>query len=93
MDEMRLTKIVKIVTSVATAFVFLMVAIIIAEYIKISSLNRKIEDVTNELNSLSSTESELNDNLEYHSTSVYIEDYARRELRMLDQGENYIIFE
>ena len=93
MNEQRLTKIVKIVTSCVTAFVLLIIGIIIAEYIKINSLNKKIEDVTSELNQLSSAETELTENMDYHSSDAYIEDYARRELRMLDKNEQYIIFE
>ena len=93
MEAQKLTKIVKIVTSVATAFVVLLVGIIVAEYIKINSLNREIDDITSNLENLSKTESAIEKDTSYHSSSIYIEDYARRELRMLENGENYIIFE
>jgi len=93
MNAERLTKIVKIVTACATVFVFLLVSIIIAEYIKINSLNKKIEDVTTEIDNLAVSKNELESNMDYHSSSTYIEDYARRELRMLDDGEHYVIFE
>ena len=86
----RLTKLVKIITSAATAFVFLLVAIIIAEYIKINSLNRKIDDVTQSIDNLSRTQSELETDMEYHSSSIYIEDMARRELKMLKDNEIYL---
>lgn len=93
MEAQKLTKIVKIVTSIATTLVVLLVGIIVAEYIKINSLNNKIDDITNELDNLSQIETTLEQDTNYHSSSIYIEDYARRELRMLDDGESYIIFE
>jgi len=93
MDAQKLQKTVKMITIFATLFVFLLVSIIVAEYIKIGSLNNKIENITTEIDNLSKTESELEDNMDYHSSSTYIEDYARRELRMLDDGEVYIVFE
>ena len=93
MDAQKLQKTVKMITVFATLFVFLLVSIIVAEYIKIGSLNKKIDDITSEIDSLSTTEATLKNNMEYHSSSTYIEDYARRELRMLDDGEVYIIFE
>lgn len=93
MNTEKLTKIVKIVTICATTFVFLLISIIIAEYIKINSLNRKIDDITTEIDNLSKSETELGTNIDYHSKDIYIEDYARRELRMLDEGEVYIVFE
>lgn len=92
MNTERLTKIVKIVTTCATVFVVLLISIIIAEYIKINSLNRKIEDITTEIDTLSQSKTELDTNTEHHSKSIYIEDYARRELRMLDEDEVYIKF-
>ena len=93
MSTEKLTKIVKIVTVCATVFVFLLVSIIVAEYIKINSLNRQIDDITTEIDALSQSKSELDKNMDYHLSQTYIEDYARRELRMLDNGEVYIVFE
>lgn len=93
MTAEKLTKIVKIVTACATVFIVLLVSIIVAEYIKINALNRKIQDVTNDIDTLSSKKNELETDLDYHSRDIYIEDYARRELRMLKDGEVYIDFE
>lgn len=93
MEPEKLTKIVKLVTTLATVFVFLLVGIIVAEYIKIASLNKKIDDVTNNIETLSKNESDINADMKHHSSSTYIEDYARRELRMLDENEYYIQFE
>ena len=93
MEAKKLTKIVKMVTTIATIFVFLLISIIVAEYIKISSLNKKIDDITTDIDNLSATQEEINSDMEHHSSPTYIEDYARRELRMLDDGEVYISFE
>lgn len=93
MTAEKLTKIVKIVTASATVFILLLVSIIVAEYIKINSLNRKIQDVTTDIDYLSSSKTNLEADLDYHSRDIYIEDYARRELRMLKDGEVYIDFE
>ena len=93
MDAQKLQKTVKTITALATLFVFLLISIIVAEYIKIGSLNNKIDNITTEIDNLSQTETTLKNNMEYHSSSTYIEDYARRELRMLDDGEVYIVFE
>ena len=93
MEPKKLTQIVKIVTSCATVLLVLLVGIIVAEYIKINSLSKKIEDVTAEIDTLSQTQNQLENNMEYHASSIYIEDYARRELRMLDDGEVYIVVE
>lgn len=92
MTAEKLTKIVKIVTSLATAFVVLMVGIIVAEYIFIGSLNKKIDDITTEMDNLSQKQSELQNNID-NMDSDYIEDYARRELGMLKDGEHYVVFE
>lgn len=93
MTAEKLTKIVKIVTASATVFIVLLVSIIVAEYIKINTLNRKIQDVTTDIDTLSSQKTELETDLDYHSRDIYIEDYARRELRMLKDGEVYIDFQ
>ena len=93
MDPQRLTKLVKIITSCATVLLVLLVGIIVAEYIKINSLTKKIDDVTAEIDTLSKTQNQLENDMEYHASSIYIEDYARRELRMLDDGEVYIVIE
>lgn len=92
MDAQKLQKKVKIITVLATLFVFLLVGIIVAEYIKIGTLNNKIESITTEIDNLSQTESTLKDR-NSNIDDDYIEDYARRELRRLKPGEFYIVFE
>lgn len=92
MDAQKLQKKVKIITVLATLFVFLLVGIIVAEYIKIGSLNNKIESITTEIDNLSKTESTLKDRTS-NIDDEYIEDYARRELNRLKENEFYIVFE
>ena len=91
MDAQKLQQKVKIITVIATLFVFLLVGIIVAEYIKISSLNNKIESITTEIDTLSKTETDL-ENKNSNIDNEYIEDFARRELRRLYDGELYIEF-
>ena len=97
MDTQKLQQKIKIITVIATLFVFLLVGIIVAEYIKITSLNNKIDNIKTEIETLSLKESDLEDKNSSISSdedyNTYIEDYARRELGRLKKGEFYIIYE
>lgn len=93
MEAKKLTKLVKIVTSLATVFLFLLVSIIIFEYIKINSLSKKLDDITSLIEEKEAALYDVNTNTKNHSEQEYMEDFARRELGYLDDKEVYIIFE
>lgn len=97
MNTQKLQKKIKLITVFATLFVFLLVGIIVAEYIKITTLNNKIDNIKTEIATLSLKESDLEDKnssiSEDEDYNTYIEDYARRELGRLKEGEFYIIYE
>lgn len=92
MEAKKLTQLVKLITSIATIFLFLLVSIIIFEYIKINSLNKEIEDVTKTIAEQEQLLYDINKSKENHSSSIYMEDVARRELGHLDENEVYIKF-
>jgi len=92
MEAKKLTQLVKLITSIATVFLFLLVSIIIFEYIKINSLNKEIEDVTKTIAEQEQLLYDINNSKENHSSSIYMEDVARRELGHLDENEVYIKF-
>ena len=92
MEAKKLTRLVKLITSLATVFIFLLISIIIFEYVKINSLNKEIEDVTKTIKEQEQLLYDINSNKENHSSSIYMEDVARRELGHLDENEVYIKF-
>lgn len=92
MEPRKLTKLVKLITSLATVFLFLLVSIIIFEYIKINSLNKKIDDITTKIEEQEQALYDINSDKKNHSSQIYMEDVARRELGHLNEDEVYIIF-
>ena len=93
METQKLTKIVKIVTTAATLFVCTLLVVIIFEYVKINSLNKKIDNVSEKINEQEQLLASYNEDTKNHSSSIYMEDVARRELGRLNTNESYIEFE
>lgn len=92
MEAEKFTKIVKLVTSLATLFVCTLVVVIIFEYIKINSLNNKLDDITEKIEQQEQLLDGYTENTKNHSTLIYMEDVARRELGRLNENESYIEF-
>lgn len=93
MEAEKFTKIIKLVTTLATLFVCLLVGIIIFEYVKINSLNNKIEDVTTKIEQQEQTLASYKEDTKNHNSLIYMEDVARRELGRLNENESYLEFE
>lgn len=93
MEAEKLTKIVKIVTTAATLFICSLVVLIIFEYVKINSLNKKLINVSEKIAEQEELLISYEKDTENHSSDIYMEDIARRELGRLNNNESYLEFE
>lgn len=92
MEPRKLTRLVKLITSLATVFIFLLISIIIFEYIKINSLRNKIDDITTTIEEQEQIYHDIKQDTSNAETLSYMKDVARRELGLLDKDEVYIKF-
>lgn len=93
MGTEKLTRLVKIITSAVASFLLLLVSVIVFEYIKINNLNKKIDNVSENISQLEKSKQSLETSMENRSSGdSFIEQYAREELGMLDDNEVYFEF-
>ena len=93
MQEKRTMLIVKLVTALATLVVVVLVGVVSFQTIKMKSLQRKQESLDEQILMLESQLSTLQDGIVNRSSSIYIEETARNDLGMLDENEDYFVFE
>lgn len=93
MQEKRTMLIVKLVTALATLVVVVLVGIVSFQTIKMKSLQRKQESLDEQILVLEGQLLNLQDGIVNRSSSIYIEETARNDLGMLDENEDYFVFE
>ncbi len=92
MEQKKFTKIVKIATICATCFLVIMVGIILGQYIKLGSINRKESNLDAQLASMNSQRQSLEQGIENRLSYSYLEQQAREQLGMIKQGETLYIY-
>ena len=94
MTQAKLANLVKLITVVASVFLFVLVCIIIFQYAHLGSLNRKISALDKEISEMSVTEAELKEGIKRRENDAYIEQQARENLGMVSEnGETIYIVE
>ena len=93
MQEKRTMRIVKLVTALATLVVVVLVGIVSFQTIKMKSLQRKQQSLDEQILVLESQLSTLQDGIVNRTSPIYIEETARNDLGMLDENEDYFVFE
>lgn len=93
MQEKQTMFIVKLVTTIATLLVVVLVGVVTAQTIKMKNLQKKQQSLDEQIVLLESQMSELENGIVNRSSSIYIEEVARNDLGMLDENEDYFVFE
>ena len=94
MTQARLAQRVKIITVLATIFLFALICVAFYTQIKLNSLSSKNALLDTKINELSVTKASLEEGIENRSTDAYVEQQARENLGMIkSKGEVVYIFE
>lgn len=93
MTKAELTRIVKLVTVVATVLLFIVACLAVGLCIKESNFQNQISSLDLQLKDLSITEVSLTEGIEIRSTDAYVEQKAREDLGMIQSGEVIFVVE
>lgn len=91
MTTAKLKKIIKLTTICVTAFVAVMVCVITYQCIKIGTLNAKLKHLDSISQNLSQQQEQLQHGIDYSQTSSYLEQQAREEYGMAQQGDTIYV--
>lgn len=89
MEQTKLNNIVKLITACATLFVVILVSVIIGQYVKLHKLNKELSQLQADITAQTQKRYDLSSSIENRSTSIYLEEYVRDELGMIDEDETY----
>ena len=93
MTKAELTRVVKLVTVIATLLLFSIACLAVGLCIKESNFQSRITSLDLQLQDLSITEVSLTEGIEIRSTDAYVEQRAREDLGMIQDGEVVFIVE
>lgn len=93
MEQTKLNNIVKLITACATLFVVILVSVIIGQYVKLHKLNKELSQLQADITAQTQKRYDLSSSIENRSTSIYLEEYVRDELGMIDEDETYFNIE
>lgn len=93
MEQTKLNNIVKLITACATLFVVILVSVIIGQYVKLHKLNKELSQLQADITAQTQKRYDLSNSIENRSTSIYLEEYVRDELGMIDEDETYFNIE
>lgn len=93
MEQTKLNNIVKLITACATLFVVILVSVIIGQYVKLHKLNKELGQLQADITAQTQKRYDLSSSIENRSTSIYLEEYVRDELGMIDEDETYFNIE
>lgn len=93
MQEKRTMFIVKLVTTIATLLVVVLVGIVTFQTVKVKNLQKKQQTLDQQIASLQTQMTDLETGITNRSSDIYIEEVARNDLGMLDENEDYFVFE
>lgn len=83
MTQARMTQTIKLITVLATIFMFVLICIVGYQYIKLGSLSSKNANLDLKIEELSVTKANLESGIEARSTDAYVEQQARENLGMI----------
>ena len=89
MEQTKLNNIVKLITTCATLFIIILVSIIIGQYINLHKLNKQLDQLQADITAQTEKRYNLSNSIEDRSNSIYLEEYVRDELGMIDENETY----
>ena len=93
MQEKRTMFIVKLVTTVATLLVVALVGVVTFQTIKIKNLQKQKQTLDEQIALLQVQKTDFETGIANRSSDIYIEEVARNDLGMLDENEDYFVFE
>ena len=92
MTRSKLASLVKLITCLATAFLLVLVVIVICQCAKINSLSAKSASLDDQIAQNSITQAELEAGIDLRSSDEYVEQQARENLGMIEEdGETIYI--
>ncbi len=93
MTQTKLQSLVKLITVLATTLLFVLLCIVIYQYVRLGTLSKKDTELDRKIAELSVTEAELREGIKKRSSDSYIEQEARENLGMIEEnGETiYVI--
>lgn len=90
MTQAKLTSLVKLITVVASAVLFVLLCVVVFQYAKINTLAAKSEALDKKIEELSITEAELEEGIKRRNDDAYIEQQARENLGMVEGDDETI---
>ncbi len=92
MTQQQLNQLIKFITVCSTAFLVLLVGIITFQRIKYAKVEKEIQDIDTQIESLYAQKSDLETDIENRKNDLYIEDSLRNDLK-IKNGETYFVIE
>lgn len=89
MTQRELNNLIKNIAVIATAFVVLLVGVITFQRIKFHNLNKEITSLDNKISQIEQERTNLENKIEYQSSQIYLEEYARNQLGLIEDDETY----
>ncbi len=80
----------KNITILCVTLIFLLVVIMIFQFLTLASQTKKQEQLLSDIASMEASIAEITDEIEYRETILYIEKYARENLELF--GDDDVIF-
>lgn len=92
MDRRRFIRNVKLITTIATCLLVVLVGVIIGQYVKLGRLNKQNQALASELASKQAYRQQLSEGITSRKSSAYLELQAREQLGLLKDGETLYIY-
>lgn len=92
MTQQQLNQLIKFITVCSTAFLVLLVGIIAFQRIKYTKVEKEIQDIDTQIESLYNQKNELETDIENRKNDLFIEDNLRNDLKIKD-GETYFVID
>lgn len=89
MNQKDLNNLIKYIAVCATAFVVVLVGVITFQRIKYHNINKEITSLDNKIAQIEQQRTDLENKIEYQSSQIYLEEYARNQLGLIASNETY----
>ena len=93
MTQRKAQRLVKLVTILATIFLFLLIVLSVGLYVHASQLSAKSASLDKKIEELSITQISLEEGIKTRSSDAYIEQQAREQLGLIKDDEEVYIFD